>query len=130
VASLLTGKNLTYSISKTKVSLQSYKAFSDGQRFIVNQGGSRCFYGNQLVVTRNGSKPISDITKADEVLTPNGYKKVLDTHKMANTKPSIKIKLKNGKIIQCTEDHEFYFKGDWVSIKHILSLWDEESKKL
>lgn len=41
MASLLTGKNLTYSISKTKVSLQSYKALINGQRFIVNQGGSR-----------------------------------------------------------------------------------------
>lgn len=34
------GKSL-FKIAKTKVSLSSYKAFKEGKRFIVNQGGSR-----------------------------------------------------------------------------------------
>lgn len=41
MASVLNGKNLTYQIAKTKVSLGSYKALNDGFRFVVNQGGSR-----------------------------------------------------------------------------------------
>jgi len=35
----LSGKS--HKIAKTKVALQSYQAFKDGKRFIVNQGGSR-----------------------------------------------------------------------------------------
>lgn len=35
------GKSLTYTIDSVKASLESYKAYSNGSRFIVNQGGSR-----------------------------------------------------------------------------------------
>ena len=121
---------IRYRIAPTKVSRLSYKAYNSGKRFIVNQGGSRCFSGDQLVITETGSKPISEIQKDDKVLTPNGFKKVIATHKMVNSKTSIKIKLKNGKIIRCTEDHLFYFRGDWISIKDILSLLNETNKKL
>jgi len=110
--------------------MESLKAFNQGYRIIVNQGGTRCFSGDQHVVTRKGSKPISKIDTSDEVLTPSGYKRVISTHRMVNTKPSVKIKLKNGKTISCTDDHEFYYKGEWISIKHILSLWNEKSKEL
>lgn len=41
VKSLLSGKNLTYSIPKIKVALESYKAFKEGYRIIANQGGTR-----------------------------------------------------------------------------------------
>lgn len=37
----LNGLNLNFKISKTKVSVESYKAYLDNKRFIVNQGGSR-----------------------------------------------------------------------------------------
>jgi len=40
VASQSTGQ-IHYNIAKTKVSLSSYKAYKEGKRFIVNQGGSR-----------------------------------------------------------------------------------------
>lgn len=41
MASLLDGKILTYNLDKIKVQLESYKAYSEGYRYIVNQGGSR-----------------------------------------------------------------------------------------
>jgi phage terminase large subunit len=41
VKSQLHGKNLTYNIDAVKASLESYKAYRQGYRFIVNQGGSR-----------------------------------------------------------------------------------------
>lgn len=40
MASVLTGR-IQYNIAKTKVALQSFKAYKSGKRFIVNQGGSR-----------------------------------------------------------------------------------------
>jgi phage terminase large subunit len=41
VASLLHGQSLTYNLDKVKVQLESYKAFKEGKRIIVNQGGTR-----------------------------------------------------------------------------------------
>lgn len=41
MASLLDGRSLTYSLDKVKVQLESYKAFKEGKRIIVNQGGTR-----------------------------------------------------------------------------------------
>jgi len=97
-------------------------------RFIVNQGGSRCFAPSQLIYTPNGNKPISEIKKGDMVKTLNIYtkeielKSVNDVFKFENTKKAIRIKMKNGDIIECTDDHEFYFEGGFTSIKNILSL--------
>ena len=39
--SALLGKTLNYQIAKIKVSLESYKAYSEGYRIIANQGGTR-----------------------------------------------------------------------------------------
>ena len=97
-----------------------------GYRGVILEGSSRCFHSGQEVLTNVGPKKISEIKKGDLVLTPKGYKTVTDTHKMRNSKPCVRIKLKSGKIIVCTEDHEFFFKGVWVSIKHILSLVNQK----
>ena len=52
------------------------------------------------------------------------FENVIQIHKMQNSKPCVKVKLKNGSEIICTDDHEFYFKGSWTKIKDILSLYD------
>lgn len=117
-------------ITTTNVFGRNLNQYKYGKRIIINQGGSRCFAGDQLVITDHGSKPISEIQPGDVVQTPKGFKKVTETHKMANSKPAFKIILKNGQVIKCTEDHLFYFKGDWMSIKDILSLLHETDKKL
>ena len=107
-----------------------------GFRGYALEGGSRCFHPETLIVTNEGSKPISEIKKDDKVLTFNEenneheYKKVLDVFKFSNKKKSVRIKLKNGKEIICTEDHKFYFKGGWIEVKQILSLLHENNSKL
>ncbi|HEY3385794.1 MAG TPA: phage terminase large subunit, partial [Saprospiraceae bacterium] len=53
VQSTLRGKNLQYQIPQIKVALESYKAFKEGYRIIVNQGGTRSgktFTINQLLI--------------------------------------------------------------------------------
>ena len=56
------------------------------------------------------------------------YKEVIKPLSFENTKPSYKIELKTGEIIECTEDHEYFYEGAWVSIKHIVSLWNDKKK--
>lgn len=100
---------------------------------LINQGGTSCFHPDTLIVTQNGSKPIKDISIGDVVLSfnedlkVNEWKKVVNTFKYQNTKNTIRVKLKNGKEIICTDDHKFYYKGGWISIKHLLSLKHENN---
>lgn len=88
----------------------------------ILEGSSRCFYGDQLVITKNGSKPIKSINIGDQVLSNKGFKKVTKTHELRNTKKCVEIRLKNGQKIRCTEDHKFYYKGTWVEVKDILNM--------
>jgi len=97
-------------------------------RFIINQGGSRCFAPNTLIQTDKGNKEISQIEKGDMVKSFNEktkaieYKKVISTFEnIDNNKKAIRIKLKNGNIIEATEDHKFYFEGGFISLKDIIS---------
>lgn len=95
---------------------------------LFNEGGARCFNGQQQVCTADGSKAIKDLKPWDLVKTYNEeagraeYKPVLEVHKFENTKRTIRVKLKDGGVIECTEDHEFYHEGCWLSLKHLLSL--------
>lgn len=102
---------------------------------VVNQGGTWCFAGSTLVVTNKGSKRIDQIQIGDIVKTFNEktkeveWKTVNDRFKFKNQKRTIKVKLKNGKQIIATEDHEFYHEGGWYSLKHLLSLLDGKLEK-
>jgi hypothetical protein len=95
---------------------------------IFNEGGARCFNGLQTVKTSTGDKPIKDVKPGDSVLTLNEgsgeeeFKPVEEVHRFDNTKRTIRVKMKNGDTIECTEDHEFYYEGGWYSLKHLLSL--------
>ena len=103
---------------------------------IVNAGGTSCFDGETLVVTDKGLKKISEIEVGDVVKSFNEktkedeWKTVTDTFTFLNQKRTVRVKLKNGKEIICTDDHKFYYKGGWISIKHLLSLSNETNTKL
>jgi len=98
----------------------------DLKRFVVLQGGARCFSPNQEVVCNGKSKKIKDVKVGDNVLSydfisqSDVWRKVKDVLCFKNTKPTVKITLKNGKEIICTDDHKFYFNGGWVKIRDIL----------
>lgn len=105
-----------------------YANYNSVAKVTVNQGGTSCFYSNQLVVTEKGSKPISEIKENDIVKCYNEetkqitFNKVINTFKYKNTKKTVKVKLKNGIEIIATEDHLFFYQGGWYSLKHLLSL--------
>ena len=113
-----------------------HENYSQDEKVIIcNEGSSRCFHSGQKVITSEGSKPISEIQPGEKVLTFNEetkrreFKLVKESLKFNNIKPCLKITLKNGKQILATEDHEFYYKGSWHSLKHIVSLYHESQNK-
>ena len=103
-------------------------------KIIALEGGAGCFHASQKVITPGGPKSISEINQGDHVLSCNEYNKQKEFKPVQkkfiyqNTKPCIKIKLKNGHEIIGTEDHKIYYKGGWYSLKHIVSLWNESKE--
>jgi hypothetical protein len=93
---------------------------------VVNQGGTRCFAADQLIITDKGSIPVSQVQIGDMVLTDienKVYKPVVAVNIMKPDKKCLKITLKNGKTIKCTEDHKFWFDNKWMEISEIIKLW-------
>lgn len=105
-----------------------YANFNAKEKIIVNQGGTSCFYGKQLILTKNGGVKIMDISINDVVLSFNEktkqkeWKRVKNIFTYKNNKKTVKVKLKDGSIIIATDDHKFYHEGGWYSLKHLLSL--------
>jgi len=106
---------------------------------ICNEGSSRCFSGDQEVLTSEGAKPIRDILPGEKVLSYNEatgveeLAEVLEAMKFDNHKRVIRITLTSGETITATEDHEFFFEGSWISLKRLLSSSHgvgNESKKI
>lgn len=99
----------------------------------ILEGSSRCFEGNQKVHTLRGNVRISNIEIGDQVRTYNEetkideYRRVNNVMKFKNKKKSIRLTLKSGETIECTDDHEFYYKGAWVCAKQLVSLWHERN---
>ena len=70
----------------------------------IMQGGSRrCISAGSKVYTKNGLVNIEDIKVGDEVLTYNGYHKVLNNFKQGK-QVVYKVVTKND-VIECTENH-------------------------
>lgn len=95
-------------------------------RYYQVYGGRGCFLKDQEVIMGDSStKKIVDIKKGDIVKSYNEITKQLENKKVLDTfkYPSheyIRIKLKNGTIIECTPDHKFLYKGKWKQIQEIL----------
>lgn len=86
-----------------------------------------CFYGGQLVYTKHGIKPISEIKAGDIVLSynhelqMNEFQWVVKTHEFKHTDEKLyKITLKDGTVIKVTENHKFYDGTKYLEIKHWL----------
>jgi len=105
------------------------------KRITSNRGGTRCVSGDTFVMTDTGPKQITKIKPGDTCLSHNErtgsdeYRTITAVHEMQNTKRTIRVKLKSGAYITATEDHKFYFRGDWKCIKHIVSLLQPTTNK-
>lgn len=102
-------------------------AVYDPKTYNVLWGGAGCFAADQTIITNNGSKPISEIQQSDMVLSynhdtnQNELKEVKTLFEyQTHADRLIEIKMKDGTIIQVTENHKFFFGGSYVKIKDIL----------
>jgi len=75
--------------------------------------------GETKVLTTKGYKFIKDIQKGEEVITPYGNRKILETKKK-KTKELIKIKFSNGKEIYCTSNHKIYLNNGFKKVKTLV----------
>jgi len=110
--------------------------------------GDECFSGNVKVMSRRGEIPIRDIKIGDEVWSKNTehkfeWKKVSNVWKnlkKSHNVPMLKLTLNNNRVIEVTENHEFYTKSGKVAAKnltvdhelieiseciHFMSLWSK-----
>lgn len=87
------------------------------------------------MITDRGNVPICEVSVGDKVLSYDEEKqtislnRVSDVLEFTNTKPTIRVTLKNGQTITATEDHEFWHEGGWVSLRSLVSLWEQHNQK-
>lgn len=117
-------------IIKTLKQNEAIKLMSQNKITLL-EGGSRCFYKDQKVVTDSGLVSISQIKPFTRVLSYNESKKkeefkpVLKTHIFKdNKKDIIKIKLKNGGEIKGTFDHLIFFENKWTTLGEVKKLYE------
>jgi phage terminase large subunit len=117
-----TNQEKALQIVGTQVLKKTLQREKQGYKVICHEGGSRCFTPEQKVITKNGTKKISDIEVGDFVLSGHDkkYKKVKNVFKMENKKPCYEITLKNGNKIKATQDHKIWYEGGWHSLKYIV----------
>lgn len=94
---------------------------------ILVTGIPSCFTKGQEIITRYGTKKISDLKEGDYVLSyneennRNEYNRVLNIMENSSTIEQIyRITMKDGTIIECTENHMFYTGESYVKIKDLL----------
>lgn len=95
--------------------------------FAKNEGiavgdGRGCFKGGSVVKMSDGSKKrIEEVNVGDVVLDHNGSaNEVLDTLQYNINEDILEIELENGKIIECTKEHEFYTENrGWVEAQNL-----------
>lgn len=73
----------------------------------VQQNDHLCLAADTEVTTPSGPKRVCDVVAGDHVLTPVGFKRVLNAGE-TGTRQTIKLTTSAGKTIQATADHPFY----------------------
>jgi hypothetical protein len=110
----------------------AYKAIhaNKDKRYVIITGGRGCFTADQEIETLEGRKKISEVDIGDAVYSYDVENKLYMTDKVVNkfeydNKKLVKVKLKDGSEIKCTPDHKFFFRGEWLQIQEILTIFDE-----
>ena len=112
-------------IKKTAYSSHFRDFLISDKRYQILFGSRGCFGKKQLVETDRGLKKISKVRIGDNIrsvyMETNKieFKPVVNLFKYENTDKCIKINYDN-KIIICTLEHKFYYKGEFVEIAKIL----------
>ena len=101
--------------------MDSYRRDDKGR--IVKELDHACFTEDTKVIVRNGIKNIKDVMIGDEVLTPNGYREVLDSGQTGIRE--VMTYTQGNKTLFGTPDHPIYQNGIKIPLsKAYLSTSD------
>lgn len=81
-----------------------------------------CLLGNSLIETETDLVSIKDVKEGDRVLTREGYKKVLKSHKTKEIDQGLLVILSNGSVLCLTPDHPVWTNTrGWVEAERLRS---------
>jgi len=99
-----------------EIQTYQYKEDKDGNAMPVPvDKDNHCFIGSTLVETDNGVKRIDKITIDDKILTPIGYKPLINCGK-TGTREIYRSLYSNGVELFSTASHKIYSKGRMIKI--------------
>ena len=93
----------------TMILLEQLREFPTGE----HEDG--CFVAGTMVEMKNGAMPIEFVVIGDEVLTRNGYRRVVDVG-CTGMKPTVEILLSDGRTLTGTKDHPVWDGIAWVPL--------------
>jgi hypothetical protein len=74
-----------------------------------------CVSGETRVATRRGQVRVTDLTLGDEILTREGFKRLVCAGETASDAPVYDVWFSNGSVVRATADHPFRVDGRWIS---------------
>jgi hypothetical protein len=80
-----------------------------------NWASNYCFTADTLILTRNGMRPIIEITQNDFVLTLEGWKPCSQSIITRKDAQLVAVQFTDGTIVRCTPDHMFLTENGWIS---------------
>lgn len=105
-------------IFKGKFEITEFEADEGTQFYYGADWGFACLGGETLITTDKGDVPIKDIKIGDNVLTRDGYKKVLHT-KNKGKKDVFDVDFGYKNSIMATEDHRIFTNDGWKQVKEL-----------
>ncbi|MCO6427261.1 hypothetical protein [Nitrosomonas communis] len=92
-----------------------------GVKIVATLDSRTCLVKGSLINTPSGERPIESIRKGDFVIGGSGIIRRVMADTKAKSKRLCKLKLSNGKVIICTDDHLIWTNRGWVEAQYLLS---------
>jgi phage terminase large subunit-like protein len=87
-----------------------------------NLKGAWCIAGDVGILTLGVIKPIRDIRPGDQVLTRQGYRRVLEAVRTGRSLPVVEVTASDGSTLRCTKEHKIWTENrGWVRARHLTA---------
>jgi hypothetical protein len=96
-------------------------ADSDGRDFRNGMVGIPCFPSGTLVDIPEGKKSIEDLKVGEQVFNAAGLGTIAEVHQRY-VSMLVRVRLSDGRFIDCTEDHPFFTQRGWVNARDLSTL--------
>lgn len=113
--------------------LENYRQEYDSKRKVYKPRPLHdwsCFTGDTLILTRNGMRPIMNITSKDLILTQKGWYSCAGAKKTGINAPLVEVKFRDGTKVKCTPEHKFLTVKGWISAEHLMPNTEIQSASM